>query len=539
MSKEFSDQFQHLRYLRDMRTDLHQPELRVDLLKHQAADPNPQISQQARRLLQAKWELNPSKDAESKPSIDIMEQFQCFSKEEQESMLCNLAGIQLTEDCNSNCPFCMFGIKKGVEAKYSFESLSKFFHTYKAHLSRQFVLYWNSDPFDYKDGPHTFVDVYRLVQEIRPDELHFISTALPKGSEDCFLSFIRFSIKEQQERKETDLCLSLRIRISLGKHNIQRVENMFNAVTEALLSDGYTQREISHFYYACVQMAERIDDNQINAMGSLISKRDVIKDVSTAACSDGVIMTPKAIKAVMVTTPTIYEPSGEKNITLLPGEIIGKTPCLLNVLLYSPFYRGNSLYMRTAYRETIIPSIRTEQFAHYHLSDMYEDIILHLGRDITSFGQLINDIAELSVNPKSIHEPSSLKKEYLSVCAQSFRERAYLTRENVDKAQKCIASDALSDADKEKMAFYVFAVKAYLAKMDFLADQIEQGLSIEAISHSAKTLKNIGKEEISELPEIIEKLPKRTEDPKTHDIENPFRIFLQKMFLNKIKPSVT
>ncbi len=498
------NEYPYLKYFQDKREGLGQEVLNVDLLTAQAGSQDVKIAQEAKKQLRIKWDLDHEKDARNAETVNIMEQLGTFTETERERMISQLVGIQLTEGCNGNCPFCLFGKKKGVEAKYSFDSVTTFLRKYGYTILKEPSLYWDSDPFDYRDGEHNFTDIYRTWREIRPAEFQFVSTTIPRGSEDDFVDFMRNAAREQKGRKHGNPDISLRVRVSLAKHNTQRVEATFGKLTETLLEDGYTQQEINDFYYACLEVGERFEN--VHQIGPLISGHDDIRDVYTPACRDGVLITPKSIKAIMMTVPIVYEPSGEKDIPISPGQTETQTPLLRRILDYAGFDADDSLVARTYYRQTMMDIVRTSDRAEYQLPDKTEDVILKLGRETASLGRLIIDLAELPSAPKAISKPLSDRQKYLKVATQVFRDRQTRTQEQIARAREYSDGDVLPAIESEKIQFYILLTETYLAEMDFLADQVEEGQSIETVAAMATTFRQIGREKVSELPKIIEGL---------------------------------
>lgn len=101
-------------------------EIPLDELFPMSGSIDPNISDEATKEVRKKWNLEPERDAQYAPTVDIMEQFKDFEEYDVKMILRKLVAIQLTTGCNGGCRFCAFGKKKGVTEKYSFESLKKF-----------------------------------------------------------------------------------------------------------------------------------------------------------------------------------------------------------------------------------------------------------------------------------------------------------------------------------------------------------------------------------------------------------------------------
>lgn len=474
-------EFSRLEYLRGKREGLGQERLEIDQLAAQAGSQDQNLAERAKRRLRAKWDLEPDKDAQNALTVDLLEQIRGYSEEEKKAMFSQMVGIQLTEGCNGNCPFCLFGKKKGVEAKYSFESVAAFLRKYGPLLpKRLLVFYWDSDPFDFREGEHNFKDVYGVWREIRPNQGHFVSTAIPRGGEKDFVDFMRYIAKEQRGKLPFP---TLKVRVSLAKHNIQRVEAVFQKLTAALLQDGCLPEEINNFYGSCVDFGERFEN--ILKIGALIGGHEDIRDIQTPACSDGVLLTPRSLKAIVMTAPTVYEPSGEKDIEIVPGRAGEQTPLRR--------YRGDKDM------QPMMTSVMTHDGKRYELQDTVEDLVLKLGRDAASIGGLIEDLS------LSAWE----KRKKIETIANAFRKRQEMVRAQAERAKKLVSQGRLTLPEAEKLSFYILLAETYLAEMDFIADQIRGRQSTEtitAITAIASLFRQIGRDQASQLPKIIEGL---------------------------------
>jgi len=298
---DFVSKIQYIRELEKL------PELEIGILQKQAGSQDPELAAEAKDKLMHKWDLEPAKDSLNAPSIDINQQFEStYNADDRRVILHSIIGIQLTEGCNGSCPFCLFGQKEGVKAKFSFDSLKEFLNKRKNALPSGLTLYWNSDPFDYRDGEHSFVDVFNAWYDIKPDANTFISTALPKGSEENFIEFMVSAAK----RFKTERKFSLRF--SLTRGNIQRVEATMKLLDQKLSQSKMSLNARNKFYSANIETTNHIDS--FDNLGAFINKHDDFVEFFTPACEDGVILKPlfPMAEAVMPTLPTVYEPSGQK-----------------------------------------------------------------------------------------------------------------------------------------------------------------------------------------------------------------------------------
>ncbi|MEI6533322.1 MAG: hypothetical protein WCO06_05785 [Candidatus Roizmanbacteria bacterium] len=184
--------FPKLESFQTERERLRLPYLDVELLTAQAGSQDVLLANQARKELDRKWDLTPENDSLNVPTVDLMAQLEPFSEEARKRLANNLVAIQLTEGCNGNCPFCLFGNKKGVSAKYSASSVHRYLREYSNEIPKSLALYWDSDPFDYREEVEgkvlDFTDIYKEWRSMRPTEFQYVSTAIPRGGKKVLLA---------------------------------------------------------------------------------------------------------------------------------------------------------------------------------------------------------------------------------------------------------------------------------------------------------------------------------------------------------------
>jgi hypothetical protein len=509
-SSEFSYNVTSSEPFTSIREELGLQPLNIDWLRAKAGSQDPQKAAEAIRKLRILWEVEPGRDAKNARTENLLEQFERFSEDERRLILTNLVGLQLTEGCNGGCYFCLFGTKKGVTAKYSFSSIKAFFEKYGEIVNPNMTLYWDSDPFDYRDideqgNLRTFVDVYQVFREKQPETYHFVSTSIPKGGGDDFIKFMLYAFEEDRLRKQAGKNPVLTVRISWGKHNIQRVEASILRLTNILINNGYSKKEIDDFFSRCLTHINRFEEN-IDKIGPLINQHDDFAELDTRACRDGVLIKPSSIEAVMMTAPTIYEPSGQKSIPLSPGEI-DSIPSLLAIENYEGYHFKDSLKKRLEYRQIIIPPIKKaiDPSQRLTLPNQAEDIILTLGRESFALSQLRDDFADF-LNYYYRYLPKidlSDGAVFFKTAANIFRERQIYTQQQIERAEQYLSNNP---QEAERIKYYILLTEVYLAEMDLLATLIEKNFFITNITLIAESLKNIGKDEATQLPTCIKTL---------------------------------
>lgn len=510
-----------LDFVRIKREQLELASIDVDLLRAQAGSQDQLLASNAQRLLMTKWDLDPGQDALHATSIDICEQLEPFSQNELKVMFKNLVGVQLTEGCNGNCPFCLFGTKSGVTAKYSFESLSTLFHKYSGVMSENpFLLYWDSDPFDYRDGDKSFVDVYQLYHQTMPNNSQYISSAIPRGGEYDFVNFMLYLNSELNGEDGSNKSV-VPVRISLTQQNIQRVEATLLELTNKLLERGRTQLDINSFYGKVLFAVGRFGSFLL-PVGPYIKKADDIKNTFSTACRDGIIISPGSCQAIMMTAATIYEPSGQTNIELQPGQTEPLVPAKIREEHHAKFAFGEkSLTSRTSLKQTMLPVIRHTDGGEYSLPNKFEDAILKLGREVSSLSRLISNFSRVSVLNITSADASNEKSAFMNVSTEVFRERQNYTQSLVSSMEQFSNDVSLSDEERKQIQYYILLTQAHLAKMDFLADQVEQGQSVTVVSNMALILSEVGRRELDKLPAILNALsdPATSEEFKLHHLD--------------------
>jgi hypothetical protein len=502
------DNFPKINFVKNTREQLELSPINIDLLRKQAGSLDAKVAKSAQNELIRQWDLKPESDSLSAESVDINDQLSIFSEKEQKVMFDNMVAIQLTEGCNGNCNFCMFGDKKGVDAKYSFESLNNLFHNKHEMMSNNsFVLYWNSDPFDYRDGKYTFVDVYKLYRDKLPNNFQYISTAMPRGGTHDFIQFMSYLITEDEKLKGTGANRQP-IRISISKQNIQRVEGTLLMLTNTLLDSGHSLSDVNNFYNTHLTTVGRFN-NWILPLGPNIKNADDIKDTFSTACRDGVVISPKSVQAVMMTAATIYEPSGQTNLELKKnGELDIPVPMKVRDEVYSRFsFVKKELYTRDHLKYTMLPVIKNADGSEYSLPRILDDKILKLGREVATFVRLIFDYSKINtLQVESPSDPLTEKKLYLKTSAETFKDRREYTQDLISSAEIMLDKDSLSKDEYKKVQYYILLAKVYLTKVDYLVNQIENDKSVETIGIMASTLASVGRDKIDELPAIMKKL---------------------------------
>ena len=127
-----------------------------------------------------------------KPSNTLEKKLKEFSKHRLKIIMENTVAIQLTEGCSTGCPDCGLEAKKGVKDFIPFRLLKRLFSEYSDELSNNCeMLYYASEPFDYRDKKYSYEDVHKLFVA-RTGHNPWVTTAVPKGKERMILEHILF-----------------------------------------------------------------------------------------------------------------------------------------------------------------------------------------------------------------------------------------------------------------------------------------------------------------------------------------------------------
>lgn len=485
------------------REDLYfnEEKLNIKQLIAKSGSQDPETAQNAQNILNKKWNLKPEQSALNAKTVDLMAQLETFSETDTKRIISQLESIQLTEGCNGNCNFCFLSTKKGVEAKFSLDSIKKFLNKYSELIPNDIIFYESSDPFDYKDGDHNFTDIYKAWKEIKPDYGLSITTSIPKGSQNDFIDFVKYDIKQQyylNDEKNKNFAL----RISVSKQNFLRVEETFNLLFKELFNDGYSLDEIQT-YTNLITINPLYNYVGIRNLGRLIKNHDDISDINSPAYTDGIVISPQKIIGIYLTVPTIYRPSGQEEILI----DIHNTNCIPQKTSYAYNTGGvnndNNLSIRNINQKyTMINVAKNDKGKEINLPNKIDNFVLKLGRESTSIGKLIKDFSSLT----HINNPDTEIVKYVKVATEVYKKRRINTRKQISETKKYCRKNILPISESEKLEFYILLAEVSLTKMDFIADMVKAGKSLRTIEHVADTLKSIGKRNLSILQNSIDYL---------------------------------
>ncbi|MEI6498502.1 MAG: hypothetical protein WCO23_00920 [bacterium] len=488
------------------------------ILSTKAGSLDPLERADALRLLEEAWELSPEASAENARTIDIMEQMSQFSPEEQDLIVSNLQQIQLTDGCNGRCPFCFMGTKKGIEAKYSFSSLEAFFEKYGSKIKRgvELDLYWDSDPFDYQDGEHTYLDVVKLLDKYGLASRVFTSTAIPVGGQKQFVEFALYCADKYFKH---ELYGWQDVRISIGRHNARRVQSTFDYIRKTLIGQGISLENINAFMDATFNFGARADEDMMKS-GDLIKDADPYRDLESPACIDATILSPEHPRSIVLVATTVYNPSGQHDFLLEPGKVANTIPRLTRKIKYAESANPGDSSLRKEIAGRVVsgdifldqPRLADGSPMDYEKLDMpeVERTALALSRDCLAFDFFIRTLPSY----ENIYNGQDLIEKYLRVALVEFEKRKTSTGEEIDMANEIIDRGHLSEEDATKLEYFISLSRLKINQVEFILEASKTSRIYSYVV--ARLFSQIGKEQVDHLPNIISSI-KSIMAPETND----------------------
>ncbi len=357
---------------------------------------------QAERGLR-RFQLEPHREVEMADTVDLMELFDRYSPLECDAIANNVTELQLTTDCNGECPFCFLGKKKTVSHKFSFASLKAFAENYLRGKYMP-VLYWDSDPFDYRDEGHDFTDVFQVMSRYTRNPT-YVSTAVPKGTQE---RVVRFALelaniysramigREKRFPITTEYNFPVSLRFSIAKHNVQRVESVLTEIEGQLRQSRWNDTQIVSFFEDVIEFNDLLT-RKPNNIGPYIHRKRRFGEMESPACQDGIVISPhRGVEAILMVAPTEYDPSGQRYIPLQPGNVLSLIPTPVYLVKYHGFDTPNRMSQRLKRQELqSLPFPRPYSGFHDYIvpGGPAANIVFKLSRQIWHDTQLLRDIS--------------------------------------------------------------------------------------------------------------------------------------------------
>jgi len=273
---------------------------------------------------QISWRVSTKNSILQSKRVDLLSEFDQFSKKEKKIILQNLLAIELTTGCNGGCYYCVSGQKFKIYERYSFSSVKKFYNKYHGFLNDKMppLLYWDSDAFIYEDkdafGSYDLRDIYKLIFDSKGKGKFtpFISTTIPMGSQLKFILFMKDLLNSYFLNN-----YSLpTIRISLGKHNVTRVEAVLVFLWKWLIKEGFSEQIVKTFMNQVLTFDIRDEETVMN-VGPLIKLGDKYKDIISPNTDEGYLLSPKNTRVLAISSASTYEPLGATVTMIKPGNV--------------------------------------------------------------------------------------------------------------------------------------------------------------------------------------------------------------------------
>jgi hypothetical protein len=179
----------------------------------------------------------------------------------------NTGSIELTEGCNSACPDCGVGALPGVRDYIPFSFLEFLFSRFSDEFSRRgMMLYFASEPFDYKDGDKDYIDVHRLFERrvgFSPD----LITSVPRGMEKKILSFALY--KNSLDDSERRFISAL----SITRLNYDRIERALLAMMPQLRLENQIKMPSKYALRVCYEFDEFKEDGRLIGLNMNSNKK--------------------------------------------------------------------------------------------------------------------------------------------------------------------------------------------------------------------------------------------------------------------------
>jgi hypothetical protein len=439
----------------------------------------------------------------------------------------NMSVLALDNGCEGKCPFCFYGVNKGITHTFSFASVCRFIQRYDALLTKNntnafsypLTFYGNSDPFSYEDGDKSYVDVYKKVEDMRHKQSrNYVSTALPPGSEKHFITFMEYIAEKHKIDPSQEMSLS--IRLSVSQYNCVRVEETMRKLTIYLLNKGYSETEINTLYNKYLRIGERYKpcDEPSSQEGVILNPLEIKTDsdlqqgqrhLNSVSDLEGNVITPNGVVVEISVAKTRYNPYGviTKDVSTIT-DCITATP----LGLFKPYFSRN---FDTDH--LLIPPTRRLNDEAYTLEVPQEDIMMQLGRDIEAYATLLNNFSSFFDSPYIKEEEIGVKKDwydaqkrkYMHAVMQEYSIRRVQTQKQHDRALQYVAGNTGKEGTT-KIEYYRQYAERWIAIMDSFAHVIAEGATIDQVALYARGYYDFSENEIMAWDGTVQ--PKKSDE---------------------------
>lgn len=436
-----------------------------------------------------KMEEQETESEHAREQVDIMEVVEQYSDTEKKYLFSNLFAFKTTDGCWGGCPFCSMRAKRGVKAQFTPDSLARFSKKYGGEIPRGAVPWYDNDFFDHERPQAVF--------DARAWNFTGLSTSLPRGSEGKFLDFTREMFRRhQQDPKNGSGCF---IRLSVGEHNVRRIEAVIKKLRDELLAQGVPPEGVAEFFQNNFRAIDRFAEN-VTKVGYLIKEHDDIRGAADSGPGDGVVLGPEGFSARIAVARTIYNPTGEVVVPLLPGLVEEQVPrhCLAH-----KWSDPNSNLLLVA-TDPFLPFPANLKGERYHFPDPEADVIMQLGRAATSLHRFVR-LSRLEELVRYLYTPGARTAFQ--------REIKPVMEEELSRAQKLMETSS-SEAIIKELHFYQLLARVQLMQVEYLLESAEKGNDRAGITRAAKVLAGVNKDNVNDLPGQLAVMREAARTPK-------------------------
>jgi len=513
----------------------------------EAKSANPYSKEKALSMLDKTWLVKKENSIEKAEKVDILKEFEQFSSRQRKLILKCLYALELIKGCTGDCYYCLFDRKKRIEKKYSFQSLKKFYKKYSRYIpkrndylervrekllskfpkyykylpldlpkDKRITIYWDGDPFCYQDGDYTLIDVYKMmVNHGKGKFCRWISTSIPPGTQRNFVGFFE-KIAEEYCHRTINVPL---VRISIAKHNIQRVETTLKFLYQYLMSLGLNQEKVIKFFDETFIFHIR-DEGTLEKVGPLFNKGDRFRDVISPQCKDGVVLCPDSSKVQMMVAANRFFPAGVLKISLKKNSLergLVVSDSLMNYAYYLYHSDVPRLFYDRDYH--LLHTLKLisqgkvfvelpkkpdgEDFTSIKKKSLNEKIFFTLSRYIFSLRQFVGFCSQFNLSLF----PNDLKKEFFLVAKKDYGEIKPKIIESIGLAKKKgLNFGKKNNKDIQEIKELISIMEFYLAQVDLLMEFVDKDKEPNLIVSLAKLLFKFGEKENENLNKILKSL---------------------------------
>ena len=139
------------------------------------------------------------------------------AEEQYQTILQNVASLQLSVGCSNFCRRCNEWALAGVRRHFSFDAAQHIVQDLHASGNEQYALYSASDPLDYQCSDRTIIDLLRYMQRNGYRTGFGLLTKVPRGSEDLASQFLVEGVDISVSLTEKNRARIARIENELGR----------------------------------------------------------------------------------------------------------------------------------------------------------------------------------------------------------------------------------------------------------------------------------------------------------------------------------